>query len=54
MSVQFSSHTGYAKGARGKCMNASDLSELFDGLEINGLAEFSHVLTGGLWLAVQH
>ncbi|KAK7497291.1 hypothetical protein BaRGS_00011585 [Batillaria attramentaria] len=44
-SVQFSNHTGYGKW-KGQVLNAQDVSDLFEGLRMNGLLQFSHVLTG--------
>ncbi|PVD29273.1 hypothetical protein C0Q70_11870 [Pomacea canaliculata] len=44
-SVQFSNHTGYGKW-KGQVLNADDVAELFEGLRINNLLHFSHVLTG--------
>ncbi|KAK7107520.1 pyridoxal kinase-like isoform X1 [Littorina saxatilis] len=44
-SVQFSNHTGYGKW-KGQVLNAEDVSDLFEGLRLNNLLQFSHVLTG--------
>ena len=46
-SVQFSNHTGYKQGIKGKVLSGDDLVELIDGLDMNGLLEsYSHMLTG--------
>ncbi|KAK3777015.1 hypothetical protein RRG08_008870 [Elysia crispata] len=44
-SVQFSNHTGYGKW-KGQVLNASEAADLFEGLRINNLLHFNHVLTG--------
>uniref|UniRef100_A0A2C9LDY3 Pyridoxal kinase n=1 Tax=Biomphalaria glabrata TaxID=6526 RepID=A0A2C9LDY3_BIOGL len=44
-SVQFSNHTGYGKW-KGQVLDAQEVTDLFDGLRINNLLNFSHVLTG--------
>jgi pyridoxine kinase len=44
-SVQFSNHTGYGKW-KGQVLNAEDVADLFEGLRINNLLNFSFVLTG--------
>ncbi|XP_076445797.1 pyridoxal kinase-like [Babylonia areolata] len=44
-SVQFSNHTGYGKW-KGQVLNAQDVGDLFEGLRMNNLLQFSHVLTG--------
>ncbi|CAL1547313.1 unnamed protein product [Lymnaea stagnalis] len=44
-SVQFSNHTGYGIW-KGQVLGAQDVTELFNGLRINNLLNFSHVLTG--------
>ncbi|KAG2218925.1 hypothetical protein INT45_008162, partial [Circinella minor] len=44
--VQFSNHTGYPSWT-GKRLGDTDVQELFDGLENNGLTDdYSHILTG--------
>jgi len=45
-SVQFSNHTGYAKGVKGQVLNDCQLQELIDGLEENGISTYSHVING--------
>ncbi|XP_064473324.1 pyridoxal kinase-like [Ornithodoros turicata] len=44
-SVQFSNHTGYPL-FRGQVLNAEELQELYDGLKLNRINKYSHVLTG--------
>uniref|UniRef100_A0AC35THJ3 Pyridoxal kinase n=1 Tax=Rhabditophanes sp. KR3021 TaxID=114890 RepID=A0AC35THJ3_9BILA len=44
-SVQFSNHTGY-KNVRGQCLTKDDLAVLYDGLKLNNLTNYSHVVTG--------
>lgn len=45
--MQFSNHTGYRNGIKGKVLSGEDLTELVDGLDNNGLLEgYSHMLTG--------
>jgi hypothetical protein len=44
-SVHFSNHTGYPKFT-GTAMDGSQLSDIVDGLETNGLLQYSHMLTG--------
>ncbi|GFR90611.1 pyridoxal kinase [Elysia marginata] len=44
-SVQFSNHTGYGKW-KGQVLNADEAADLFEGLRMNKLLNFSHVLTG--------
>ncbi|KAB0797291.1 hypothetical protein PPYR_08285 [Photinus pyralis] len=44
-SVQFSNHTGY-KVTKGPILSDTDLDELIQGLAINGLDTYSHLLTG--------
>ncbi|XP_059165424.1 pyridoxal kinase-like isoform X2 [Physella acuta] len=44
-SVQFSNHTGYGKW-KGQVLNAEEAHDLFQGLRINNLLDFTHVLTG--------
>lgn len=43
--VQFSNHTGYASWT-GQKLNGDELISLMDGLDSNGLLEYSHLLTG--------
>ncbi len=43
--VHFSNHTGYQKWA-GQRLSADDLLAVFDGIEGNQLANYSHLLTG--------
>jgi len=45
-SVQFSNHTGYAKGVRGQVLDDSQLQELVDGLEANQIHSYSHIING--------
>lgn len=44
-SVQFSNHTGYPK-FQGTVMSGDELLSLIDGLEENGLLQYTHLLTG--------
>ena len=44
-SVQFSNHTGYPQ-FNGQVLDGADLTELVEGLEANGLLEYTHLLTG--------
>ena len=44
-SVQFSNHTGYGC-CKGQILNSDDLNILLEGLEINKLNDYSHLLTG--------
>lgn len=44
-SVQFSNHTGY-KNLKGQRLSSSELNDLFEGLKLNNLANFTHLLTG--------
>lgn len=46
-SVQFSNHTGY-KQWKGTVMSGEQLWELVEGLEMNGLCRYTHLLTGDL------
>ncbi|KAG0342662.1 hypothetical protein BG004_005625 [Podila humilis] len=43
--VSFSNHTGYPSWT-GERATGEQLKELFKGLQVNGLAEYSHLLTG--------
>ncbi|CAD5229919.1 unnamed protein product [Bursaphelenchus okinawaensis] len=45
-SVQFSNHTAYKNGVRGKRFHSDDIKELIEGLKLNSLDEYSHILTG--------
>jgi len=45
-SVQFSNHTGYAKGVRGQVLDDSQLQELMEGLEANQINKYSHIING--------
>jgi pyridoxine kinase len=45
-SVQFSNHTGHKGGVRGTRLDIKDLNDLVEGLELNDLLEYSHILTG--------
>ncbi|XP_060065425.1 pyridoxal kinase-like [Ylistrum balloti] len=44
-SVQFSNHTGY-KVFKGQVLNADDMSCLYEGLKLNKIHHFTHLLTG--------
>lgn len=44
-SVQLSNHTGYDH-VKGQVLDANELKVLFDGLKLNKLHHFSHLLTG--------
>eukprot|EP00041_Stephanoeca_diplocostata_P008116 m.116663 g.116663 ORF g.116663 m.116663 type:complete len:314 (-) comp17182_c0_seq2:264-1205(-) len=44
-SVQFSNHTGYPSFSGGK-LSGAELWDIFNGLEANNLADYTHVLTG--------
>ncbi|XP_054707796.1 pyridoxal kinase-like isoform X2 [Uloborus diversus] len=44
-SVQLSNHTGY-KHIKGQRLNADELFELYEGLRLNNLLFYSHLLTG--------
>ena len=44
-SVQFSNHTGY-KQWKGTVMSGDELWDLVEGLEMNGLCNYTHLLTG--------
>ena len=45
-SVQFSNHTGYSAGVRGQILDDSQLQELIDGLDANGINKYSHIING--------
>ncbi|CAH3152668.1 unnamed protein product, partial [Porites lobata] len=44
-SVQLSNHTGY-EHIKGQVLDSKELKELFEGLKLNNLHQFSHLLTG--------
>ncbi|KAK6730086.1 hypothetical protein RB195_006877 [Necator americanus] len=44
-SVQFSNHAGY-KHVKGQKLTEVELSELYEGLKLNELNEYTHILTG--------
>uniref|UniRef100_A0A131Z5G5 Pyridoxal kinase n=1 Tax=Rhipicephalus appendiculatus TaxID=34631 RepID=A0A131Z5G5_RHIAP len=44
-SVQFTNHTGYPF-CKGQVLNAEELQDLYDGLKLNRITKYSHVLTG--------
>lgn len=44
-SVQFSNHTGYP-AFKGQILNAEELQDLYDGLKLNRITKYSHILTG--------
>ena len=44
-SVQFSNHTGY-EHIRGQVLQSDELRVLFEGLEMNNIHKYSHLLTG--------
>lgn len=44
-SVQFSNHTGY-EHIRGQVLQSDELRVLFEGLELNNIHNYSHLLTG--------
>ncbi|OQR68092.1 putative pyridoxal kinase-like, partial [Tropilaelaps mercedesae] len=44
-SVQFSNHTGYTT-FKGNKVGENELHELYQGLKLNQVAEYSHILTG--------
>ena len=44
-SVQFSNHTQY-EHFKGQRLNSDELSELFEGLRLNSLLDYTHLLTG--------
>lgn len=43
--MQFSNHTNY-KYTKGQILTNKELAELVEGLQINGLDRYSHLLTG--------
>jgi len=45
-SVQFSNHTGYAKGIKGQVLDSAQLDELVEGLKMNEIDRYSHVING--------
>lgn len=42
-------HVGY-KQIKGQLLNAEDLQELYDGLKLNNLCAYTHVLTGNFYI----
>ncbi|KAE9550823.1 hypothetical protein FO519_005951, partial [Halicephalobus sp. NKZ332] len=44
-SVQFSNHTAYSH-IRGQRLTEKELEELYEGLKLNSINRYSHVLTG--------
>jgi pyridoxine kinase len=42
---QFSNHTGYAH-VRGQRLSDTELTSLYEGLRLNGLDHYSHILSG--------
>ncbi|GLV41361.1 Pyridoxal kinase [Carabus blaptoides fortunei] len=44
-SVQFSNHTGY-KAIKGQVLKDQDLADLIEGLKLNNIDHYSHLLTG--------
>ncbi|GAB6030667.1 hypothetical protein CHUAL_007523 [Chamberlinius hualienensis] len=44
-SVQLSNHTGY-KYFKGQVLNSNELNDLIDGLKLNHLQNYTHILTG--------
>lgn len=44
-SVQFTNHTGYPV-CRGQVLNAEELQDLYEGLRLNRLTKYTHILTG--------
>jgi pyridoxine kinase len=45
-SVQFSNHTGYKNGIKGQVLDDAMLQELIDGLDMNGINCYSHIING--------
>jgi len=45
-SVQFSNHTGYSEGVKGQVLNDSELQDLIDGLNLNKINKYSHIING--------
>jgi len=45
-SVQFSNHTGYPKGIKGQVLGAGELQDLIDGLNMNKINVYSHIING--------
>lgn len=45
-SVQFSNHKGYPAGTRGQVLEAEQLGELLEGLRMNGLDRYTHLING--------
>lgn len=44
-SVQLSNHTGY-QHCKGQVLNSNELQELYEGLKLNNINHYSHLLTG--------
>lgn len=44
-SVQYSNHTGY-KAIKGQVLKDQDLTDLVDGLKLNNIDFYTHLLTG--------
>ena len=53
-SVQFSNHTGYSAGVRGQILDDSQLQELIDGLDANGINKYSHIINGYIGSKWEH
>ncbi len=45
-SVQFSNHTGYAGGVHGQVLDDKQLWDLVEGLRINHIDRYSHLING--------
>ena len=45
-SFQFSNHTGYDKGVKGQVLDDKQLAELIEGLKINQIDIYSHLING--------
>ena len=43
---QFSNHTGYDKGVRGQVLDNKQLAELIEGLKVNQIDVYSHLING--------
>jgi pyridoxine kinase len=44
-SVQFSNHTGYKKW-KGEILKGEQVADLYEGMAMNNIANFTHLLTG--------
>lgn len=44
-SVQFSNHTGYPQ-CKGQVLNSEELQDLYEGLRLNRITKYTHILTG--------